>query len=287
MVMKIEVGENLMRSWLRHVKGCQLAELNWKPSSTWEKYGNAQDLMDQARAFFLRALEIEVFKKTTKASQVIKQAEIDVLGVKLGLNGCVEVVYGADIAYHEAGLHYEDNLGRILKKLLRGRLAIECYFGPVPCQMVFASPIVGSKSMPELLNAIERLRAFFIICGLDTITCFYANEQFKKEILIPTLDSSTDTADSSELFLRSYRLASRFALLHRKDLSDPQSPSGEPETSGSDTVLRKRRQAPTISPDEGPAELGKIIRWANNPSLKVHRIIVFWSVTDRSHTTGS
>jgi hypothetical protein len=121
--VKIEIGESLMRSWLRHVQRCQLAELNWKPSSTWDKSGDGQHLMNQARVFFQRALEITLFPEDGKASQLIKQAEIDVLGVRLDLGGRVEAVYGADVALHENGLQYKDNVVGILKKLVRGRIA--------------------------------------------------------------------------------------------------------------------------------------------------------------------
>ena len=34
--MKIEMGESLIYSWLRHEKQCQLAQTNWKSSSYWE-----------------------------------------------------------------------------------------------------------------------------------------------------------------------------------------------------------------------------------------------------------
>ena len=35
--MKIEIGESLLYSWLRHAKGCQLVQMNWKTSSnSWE-----------------------------------------------------------------------------------------------------------------------------------------------------------------------------------------------------------------------------------------------------------
>ena len=34
--MKIEMGESLFYSWLRHVKECQIVQTNWKVSSNWE-----------------------------------------------------------------------------------------------------------------------------------------------------------------------------------------------------------------------------------------------------------
>src|SRR5689334_19175522 len=101
------MGESLMRSWLRHVRGCQLAELNWKPSSGWEKSGDAQRWMDAARVFFQRTLTIMLYDDDANASQLLRQTEIDVLGVKLGRGGKVEAVYATDVAYHENGLHYK------------------------------------------------------------------------------------------------------------------------------------------------------------------------------------
>lgn len=34
--MKIEVGESLLLSWLKHIKKCQIVQTNWKASSKWE-----------------------------------------------------------------------------------------------------------------------------------------------------------------------------------------------------------------------------------------------------------
>lgn len=34
--MKIEMGESLFYSWLRHVKECQIVQTNWKVSPQWQ-----------------------------------------------------------------------------------------------------------------------------------------------------------------------------------------------------------------------------------------------------------
>jgi hypothetical protein len=34
--MKIEIAESLVLSWLRHVQGCAVTQLNWKPSPSWQ-----------------------------------------------------------------------------------------------------------------------------------------------------------------------------------------------------------------------------------------------------------
>ena len=36
--MKIEMGESLMQSWLKHAKECKITQLNWKPSVNWTAY---------------------------------------------------------------------------------------------------------------------------------------------------------------------------------------------------------------------------------------------------------
>ena len=39
--MKLEMGESLFYSWLRHVKGCQIVQTNWKISSSWQRKHDA------------------------------------------------------------------------------------------------------------------------------------------------------------------------------------------------------------------------------------------------------
>lgn len=34
--MKIEIGESLLLSWLKHIKECQLVQTNWKASYKWD-----------------------------------------------------------------------------------------------------------------------------------------------------------------------------------------------------------------------------------------------------------
>jgi len=36
--MKIEIGESIVYSWLKHIKKCKIIQLNWKVSINWEKW---------------------------------------------------------------------------------------------------------------------------------------------------------------------------------------------------------------------------------------------------------
>jgi len=221
--MKIEVGESLVRSWLRHVKGCQLVELNWKPSQNWSVQKDYQSVMDAARSYQFYLAETDIFDGTKTVFQLIKQSEIDVVGVRLGITGQVECVYGVDIAFHEGGLNYRGTRGtvtQIAKKLVRAALTLNTYFPEAPCQIAFVSPVVRN---PNLINhAVDNVQKFAQEHNLNAQISLVINNEFRDGILIPTLLNSADTADSSELFLRSYRLLAHFHLLDTDKLAEHQ-----------------------------------------------------------------
>ena len=76
--MKIEMAESLILSWLKHAKECKVVQLNWKPSDSWNLYNEqeADNLLTIIEQHF------PVFKNS-KPDQLIKQAEIDVLGLNI------------------------------------------------------------------------------------------------------------------------------------------------------------------------------------------------------------
>jgi hypothetical protein len=61
--------------------------------------------MDSARDHFKSALGVEIFGTQT-AYQLLKQGEIDVLGIRLKPNGEIVKIYSVDMAFHEGGLNY-------------------------------------------------------------------------------------------------------------------------------------------------------------------------------------
>ena len=81
--MKIEMGESLFYSWLRHVKGCQIVQTNWKVSSQWS-LSNAEALermMKVVDNHYAQKYGYAIFKKNSSLSQLLQQGECDVLGV--------------------------------------------------------------------------------------------------------------------------------------------------------------------------------------------------------------
>ena len=81
-VLKIEIGESLGYSYLRHVKRCWLVQTNRKVSADWCTCMSEQDMERDFLAMRERFdSDGQVFKGTADAGQFLRQAEIDVVGL--------------------------------------------------------------------------------------------------------------------------------------------------------------------------------------------------------------
>jgi hypothetical protein len=98
--MKIEIGESLIFSWLRHVQSCPIAQTNWKPSPAWpiRREGDFAIDFEEMRELTAQRLGFEVFKRSS-FQQFIRQAEIDVLGLRFGDAGLAAIP--VDSAFHK------------------------------------------------------------------------------------------------------------------------------------------------------------------------------------------
>ena len=117
--MKIEMGESLFYSWLRHVKACQIVQTNWKVSPQWPLQHEEElaELLSATDNLFSTKYGYKVFKKNTSLSQIIQQGECDAVGLSIA-NGRVST-YAVDVAFHEAGLNYgskETTICKIIAK---------------------------------------------------------------------------------------------------------------------------------------------------------------------------
>lgn len=210
--MKIEMGESLFYSWLRHVKECQIVQTNWKPSPSWQM--QRQDALEQfmriAGEHFQHKFGYTVFR-TRSLSQLITQAEIDALGVALSETGLH--VFAVDVAFHESGLNYGDRtetVTRILMKFIRAALCMIGYFPDAAGEIIFASPKVSEAYLSNLAPCLEDLNALFLAHHLPYNARIIANDAFNDLVLKPILIASDGVADTSELFLRSYQLVKMF-----------------------------------------------------------------------------
>lgn len=104
-----------MASYLRHIEDCRIVQTNWKTSSQWKvteyEEKKSRDLFDKIKS----SSSFEDVFKNNSYDQLIKQAEIDVIG----LNTTEKSVFGIDVAFHNAGLNYSDTQNVVLKKIFR------------------------------------------------------------------------------------------------------------------------------------------------------------------------
>lgn len=209
--MKIEIGESLLLSWLRHEKKCQLVQTNWKPSvASWTRMNEEviHKIMDESKDMF----GSEIFKKNSSFEQLIQQAEIDVLGISHE-NG-VQHIYAVDVAFHEAGLNYgskDETAMRVVKKLLRAAMCIHGYFGYSEGDIIFASPKINNSVFESISPCMGQVEEILRKNDLNFMVRLIANGAFGEEILKPVLAATSLVADTSELFMRSIQMYNMFA----------------------------------------------------------------------------
>ena len=232
--MKIEIGESLCYSYLRHVKQCWLVQANWKASENWRKIPSDESL-ETIFAHMKEKFDSDgsVFKGTRTCSQFLKQGEIDVVGV--GLDGGIHAM---EVAYHEAGLNYVGGVAnKVLNKLLRTMLILDAYHpGDAKKYIHFVSPKVNPRDQMPLEGIFEQLRTEYPNISWHLIT----NEEFASQLLNPTLEKAAAVADTSELFMRSAKLLELSSLTGNSRNTSPPP------------------QASSVSKDSSNTEPGKI-----------------------------
>ena len=218
--MKIEMGESLFYSWLRHIKECQLVQTNWKTSPNWSFYnkGDVEIMFNELNDYFRAQVDGKVFKKTASLDQLLQQGECDVLGISA--KGGVPTYYAVDVAFHEAGLNYGSKTETVLKVLAKCIRTAFCLIGCFDTKeghIIFASPKVNPSLKTILEECIDILNQYFMKKGYSFEFLLICNKDFDNLILQPTLIVSKDVADTSELFMRGYQLIDMFANKSQKD----------------------------------------------------------------------
>ncbi len=206
--MKVEIGESITYSWLRHIKKCQIVQLNWKASPNWNEKGDVHELqkiMGKAINEF-----DQPFKKTETITQLLKQAEIDGLGINIDKNE----IHAVDVAFHENGLNYgskEKTVQNVAKKILRTAFALNLYFGKKwKPYIYFISPKVTPGVYSALDLKIKNIGEFMNHEQIKANIALIANNDFYNDILDPINQISESLSDTSELFLRSIQLVKMF-----------------------------------------------------------------------------
>ena len=213
--MKIEIGESLMLSYLKHIKKCIFYQTNWKVSSNWSIDENT---FDNVLFIYNNIIKNQKFSDIFKSelNQLIKQSEIDVIGMDSN-----NKIYTADIAFHENGLNYGSKIetkNRVFKKLLRSYLTLLAYFPDKNYELIFASPKVHNATEVIINDYFSVLNNNF---SKETVTFRYmSNDVFRDEIVIPTIEKTKNDSDTNELFLRAVKLSNLFEMISNTKIQE-------------------------------------------------------------------
>lgn len=207
--MKIEMGESLFYSWLRHIKGCQVVQTNWKASPQWQlsHREELETIKDATDRFFQEKYGYHIYKKNTSLSQIIQQGECDALGVCLKegkANLCA-----VDVAFHEFGLQYggrEATVAKIVNKCIRTAMCLYGYFGAKQAEIYFASPKINPAVMNDATPCVADAQKVLGELGYGFTLRIIGNAAFADVVVAPLLSISGGIADTNELFLRSCQL---------------------------------------------------------------------------------
>ena len=213
--MKIEVGESLLLSWLRHIKECQLVQTNWKASSKWELKNKEvlEQLMINSSDVYKSMYGYDLYKGNKGISQLLGQAEIDVMGISFDEGNTH--IYAIDVAFHEAGLNYggtrQETVATVIKKCIRAAMCIYGYYGFTDGTIIFTSPKINPSVMNDITACIDDVSSVLQSLNLNYEIRIITNEDFSEKVLEPVLNVLGDIADTSELFMRSLQMYNLFA----------------------------------------------------------------------------
>lgn len=217
--MTTEMGESLCYSWLKHIKGCQFVQTNWKASMSWDHSDLDLNVLDNAKNWFGQKYTFTKAKYTSDS--IFKTTECDVVGLQLlktkrnkANDGIQQKVYGVEVAFHENGLDYggskDNTIEKVLSKCIRIALCLRSCFPEPEIELFFATPAIKKSKEEDLLtnleDAFKTLNREYQQVDKNVRFTLLANDKFKNRIVRPLLIRSDSIADTSELFIRSCQL---------------------------------------------------------------------------------
>jgi hypothetical protein len=205
--MKIEIGEFLLLSWLRHVRGCVVTQMNWSPSPAWTiaRERELRATFEAVRRFSDDAIGRSSFGPVD-FEWFVRHATIDVLGLRIDPAGGGTEAIAVDSAINDTELPHgnaEETIVRLLQRMTRAGFALAAFLEPRQASVVFATPWLAQAVRQEVqrhlallelrlaeqrLHAVSRLR-FRVIADAD----------FADEIVQPVLAHVDAVADTSGL----------------------------------------------------------------------------------------
>ena len=263
--MKIEMGESLFYSWLRHVKECQIVQTNWTTSSQWQLNNEErlEEIMSLTDKFFSEKYGYSIYKKTSSLSQLLQQAECDAIGIEV--QGGANKIYAVDVAFHEAGVNYggrEATIKKIIAKSLRTAMCIFGYLGAQEAEIIFASPKINKSILDGVSPCLTDMQKIMDDLGFHFTFRIFANDDFRDKVLLPILKASNGVADTNELFIRSYQMMQMF---EKKAASSAQKNTAAMAASPTQTVKEAEETYAEM-------KIGKVAQLVMRPILESGRV---------------
>lgn len=267
--MKIEIAESLVFSWLRHVRGCVVAQTSWKPSPTWPvaREGELRKTFADVRRFADEHIGVRIFKQGA-FDQFVRQTEIDVLGLRLPDGTGARSVIAVDTAFHEAGVNYgsaDETIGRVVKKLIRAAFALEAYVDAGDTTVLFATPKMAQpirEGIERHLQALETMLVRQPALAMHRIRFrVVANRDFMDEIIQPVVEQADKVADTSELFMRAQQLFSLGEAAPRNGFLGAARPTSRTSDEGDKIGKHVRATMHELAASNrlSPAHVGKLL----------------------------
>ncbi len=208
--MKIEICEQMLQSWLLNCKLCEISQINWKISPLYMKTISS-DTIEEVQLFldYIKEAfsEFGGIFENIRAAQLIRQCEIDVVGIKID-NGIVDHVYLVDSAFHKDGLGYNDLVKTVVMKIVRAAIVSKIVFGDkVSTKVIFTSPFCRPAPKLRVGTAINKIMPIINKYYPNVSIDLYFNEDFSNKIYKPLIDNIEELFDDNDLFMRSMNLA--------------------------------------------------------------------------------
>ena len=204
--MKIEIGESLIYSWLRHDIGCQIVQTNWRPSKEWrlEHAAEIEQLKEKSHAFFSERYGFDIYGRFSLA-RLLNETECDAIGIKL--IGRKDYFYAVEIAFHENGLNYSGKtIPKVVGKCFRSAMCMYAFFGIKDAEIIFSTPKVQPGVREKLEKCFADANTLVRNEGFDFTFRLILGDDFKEEVLLPVLQRERNISDTNELFVRSYQM---------------------------------------------------------------------------------
>lgn len=190
----MDMMENLIVSWLKHIKRCSLIESNYKMSMTVGVKEATEKLYKK----------IKKDLPSNKLETLFFQTEIDVVGLCKSNS-----LFVVETAYHEKGIVYGKNTVKsILDKFRRISLLVKNCFKFKKINILFVGNKLSEKCLSQINDGLKKLKK-----ATDFNYQIIVNDDFLNEVLSPLVTEIDNIIDHNESNVRMLKLLKSFDLL--------------------------------------------------------------------------